>query len=658
MCQQELDIFRCASVASSCVSGASRPHEVEHAISLCNSDLAYLTVSGVRDVESFHWKLPAGWYALHVAQRDLTESLREKVARSRIDIPDNLPTSCIIAVIKLGDSKPSGAFNGDPWALGQWCQAVEEVMMLQSCVPVLMEELRRLWILPEHVRVEIQACILQDRHPNSLADVSPKDVRTAVAASASHARPSADATMLLAVSTPLRHVSRADSLLDAQGQQSLGSKRPRIHHLLHALFPQQAPPHVDRLQKLYPHHRDHDCHLDDKLHKYSVLGENYSLSVSGWWKLFFEDFDAKQMSERIIQRQLESPGFRSAASEEASQNIFASSVYNFAQHVRVFEKRDDNEFLHELRKVVLDAQDDYARRGICCPLDVDRAMMIGRDFLVDPRKPQGPSCYYLTLLYTSGCGPEVQATQIAQTWDILGSLESLKGTYLHKKIELFINAMARPMERDGTKHIAVQDLLREEPPSNEYSAEAVMRQIAWAQDPELWNHPLAQRFFEDEMCGESSEFQKFRAWLLTKPRWTPMRLEWSLYNEDLKVAGQIDSLWMDLDSGGSLVLADWKRARELLTNDPVELDRQSHGKRGTSCCSHLPDTAHSHYFVQQTLYAYLLASKYDILVRRMMLVQCHPHVCGADFNEAPLIADFELADSLARVLQSRLASSG
>jgi hypothetical protein len=224
------------------------------------------------------------------------------------------------------------------------------------------------------------------------------------------------------------------------------------------------------------------------------------------------------------------------------------------------------------------------------------------------------------------------------------------GTYLHKKIELFINAMVRVMERDASWFVAVEELLREPPPEHEYAAEAVMRQIAWAQDPELWNHPLAQRFFRSEVCGESSEFRKFRSWLSTKPRWTPFRLEWSLYNEELKVAGQIDSLWWDLEGGGTWVMADWKRAREILTNDVAELERQSFGKKGTSCCAHLYDTAWSHYFVQQTLYAYLLGSKYNITVRKLMLVQCHPHVCDSDFNEVPLTTDFELAESLAGAL--------
>ena len=116
-------------------------------------------------------------------------------------------------------------------------------------------------------------------------------------------------------------------------------------------------------------------------------------------------------------------------------------------------------------------------------------------------------------------------------------------------------------------------------------------------------------FYQRELRGESLEFTKFRAWLSTKPRWTPLRVEWSLYNEDLKVCGQVDSLWFDLESNGAAAMADWKRARALLTSDEAELERQSFGKRGNSCCSHLYDTAWSHYLAQQTLYAVCAAFK-------------------------------------------------
>ena len=434
-------------------------------------------------------------------------------------------------------------------------------------------------------------------------------------------------------------------------------KRRRLHALPHDSFPQDAVPYVDRLQKLYPHPRDMDCHLDDKLHQYQVLGQPYSLSVSGWWQKYFDDFNPTRISASIVQRHLANPGFRIAASGQVTEDIVMSSVYNFAQHIRVLEGRGDNDFLSALLSVASAVSDDYARRQNRCPCTIQLIMQQGRQYLMSPLKPQGPSCYYLMLLATHGCGPEKQASHISRTWQIHGGLESLKGTYMHKRIELFINAMAAPMERDGTFEIAVEDLLREELPAHEYAAVAVLRQIAWSQDPELWNHPLAQRFFESELHRESIEFQKFRSWLSTKRRWTPYRVEWSIYNEDLKVAGQIDSLWMDMDAENALVMADWKRARELLTDDITELELQSFGKPGKSLCSHLYDVAWSHYFIQQTLYAYLLASKYGVTVHKMLLVQCHPHVCGSNFNEAPLVPDFELAESMATLRSIEMVRS-
>ena len=381
--------------------------------------------------------------------------------------------------------------------------------------------------------------------------------------------------------------------------------------------------------------------MDDKLHKYYVHGKCYDLSVSGWWKLCFDEFDAARVSNSIVQRQHETPGFRE----------LTTSVYNFAQHIRVFERRGNSAYLTALQKVARAAQNDYARRGKICPFSIKHIVDSGHQVLTNSMKPQGASCYYLVLLYTSNYSSEEQATQLAETWNIHGKLEALKGTYMHKQIELFINAMCIPMERDSTLHVAVADLLQEEPPACEYEAVMVMKHIAWAQEPELWNHPLAQNFFANEIRAEGMEFKKFRQWLLTKPRWTPIRVEWCLYNEDLKVAGQIDSLWLDLENGSKPVIADWKRARELLTNDLTTLEQQSFGKKGISCCSHLYDTPWSHYFVQQTLYAYLLTSKYNMLVCQIILVQCHPHVCGSHANEAPLVPDFKLAEDLATMLR-------
>ena len=47
----------------------------------------------------------------------------------------------------------------------------------------------------------------------------------------------------------------------------------------------------------------------------------------------------------------------------------------------------------------------------------------------------------------------------------------------------------------------------------------------------------------------------------------------------------------------------------------------------------------------------MYSTKYDLMIRDMALVQCHPHVNGSDFNEALLVADFELAEAMSRNLR-------
>jgi hypothetical protein len=762
MCQPEHGVPGCIQTVSGCIDGAVESHEVEHALTLVSGDLAYITVCRVRCVEFFPWKLPAGWYALHVAQGDLDETLRCKVVDTRLTVPANLPANCVIAVIRLASPKPRRDFGGDPWALGQWCQAVEDVMLLKNCIRADSQGLRRLWILSEPVRDQVRAGLQGVRQavvPTSLPACCANAVgkrfgrplgQQLGAPSCKKARvlwfphdsfppeppPHIDRLKRLyphsrdddiymdeklhtyyvfgqpyslsvsgwwkmyfgefdasgisegivrrqmdtpgfrwILSEPVRDQVRAGlqgvrqavaptslpaCCANAVGKrfgrplgQQLGApscKKARVLRFPHDSFPPKPPPHIDRLKRLYPHSRDADIYMDEKLHTYYVFGQPYSLSVSGWWKMYFGEFDASGISEVIVRRQMDTPGFR-MTSGKVADGILAVSVYNFAQRIRIFERRSHEEYLEALRSVAIDAVADYVSRGVCCPFSAERIVEQGRLCLTDSQKPDGPSCYYLVLRYTAALGPVGQAADIVRTWDLNGKLQSLKGTYLHKKIELFINAMVLPMERDGTLHVPVEVLLQEQVPAYEYSAKAVLRHIAWAQDAELWDHPLAQCFFESEMEGESLEFCKFRSWLSTKSRWSPYRVEMSIYNEDHKVAGQIDSLWTNLDNG-ILVMVDWKRSRELLTHDENELRRQSFGKKGSSCCSDLFDTAWSHYFVQQNLYSYLLATKYQLNVTDLRLVQCHPHVCGSLFNEAPLEADVQLAKAMANLMHT------
>ena len=55
--QSSQGVVGCSQVASNCLSSAAEAHEVQHAISLCGSDLAFLTIKRIRNIESFPWHL-------------------------------------------------------------------------------------------------------------------------------------------------------------------------------------------------------------------------------------------------------------------------------------------------------------------------------------------------------------------------------------------------------------------------------------------------------------------------------------------------------------------------------------------------------------------------------------------------------------------------
>ena len=120
--------------------------------------------------------------------------------------------------------------------------------------------------------------------------------------------------------------------------------------------------------------------------------------------MYFGEFDAKGISEVIVRRQMDTPGFRMTAGKVAA-GILAASVYTFAQRIRIFERRSHEEYLEALRSVAIDAVADYASRGVCCPFSAERIVEQGRLCLADSQKPDGPSCYYFVLLYICGLRP-------------------------------------------------------------------------------------------------------------------------------------------------------------------------------------------------------------------------------------------------------------
>jgi hypothetical protein len=175
--------------------------------------------------------------------------------------------------------------------------------------------------------------------------------------------------------------------------------------------------------------------------------------------------------------------------------------------------------------------------------------------------------------------------QLALTWAVKGREASAKGTRLHRMIELFLNGRA--------------------------------------------DH--------EEQLPEFDKFVEFLKAEIAPRGWRPYRTEWSIFDEDLMVAGQIDSIWMDPVSS-TFHMIDWKRCQSPL--DP--LDNAKWNRHGKPPLEALIDNAFNHYAVQQNLYAAILQRRYGLKLASVWLCQLHPDIEGYRFLEVPQFEDTAL----------------
>ena len=382
----------------------------------------------------------------------------------------------------------------------------------------------------------------------------------------------------------------------------------------------------DYLKILYPHVRDADCFLEELTHTYHVRGCKYDCSVSSVWGVFFPKFDAG-IAKRMLLK----------ADERGLVNI-ESSLYWLYMHLMFSDRLepDSTKFWAKIGDV-LEAAEKLCVASGAGTFDKDIACQSLRHLAhsAQVRKPSGASCYFLVL-----CAG-YSASDIQEVWQMHGNLESLKGTLLHKQAELFMQELALFQVEAGRKHVPLGDLLANEIVIRRARAAATvhasMSHVAAHVSSEIWDHPVTRRYFRGALLeGQGLEFRKLEAWFHAHPTFSPYRSEWSIYDENARVAGQIDSLWFDETRNGVIIMADWKRVRKSLSPDVLIQEEQAFGKYGLrECvfaalypgpCADMFDCAYNHYLVQQHLYAYILRLHYGVDVGLMMLVQCHPEV--------------------------------
>ncbi|KAK3234656.1 hypothetical protein CYMTET_55206 [Cymbomonas tetramitiformis] len=118
----------------------------------------------------------------------------------------------------------------------------------------------------------------------------------------------------------------------------------------------------------------------------------------------------------------------------------------------------------------------------------------------------------------------------------------------------------------------------------------------------------------------------------------PFRTEMRVFDESLRIAGSIDLIAVESteddsreNKGQVYVMYDWKRSSKELSPDAPHYGRMCKHSLG-----HIPDTAYTHYVLQQNMYAHLLKRFYDIKIARMYLVRFHPSIDEFQLIPVPL----------------------
>lgn len=132
------------------------------------------------------------------------------------------------------------------------------------------------------------------------------------------------------------------------------------------------------------------------------------------------------------------------------------------------------------------------------------------------------------------------------------------------------------------------------------------------------------------------EFEAFLAWRNTHPTWIPYRTEWSVFDKDYDIAGQIDSVWMDT-TNGTYHIVDWKCCKKI--EDMASFKKKRFKEYMYTPFETMPNTNLSHYILQQNLYRFLIQAHYGLKISSISIVQFVPITAPGElpqYNEYPL----------------------
>ena len=129
-------------------------------------------------------------------------------------------------------------------------------------------------------------------------------------------------------------------------------------------------------------------------------------------------------------------------------------------------------------------------------------------------------------------------------------------------------------------------------------------------------HKDIEAFYNDiEYHNNSIEFNFFLNFNnRVKKKFKPYRTEWTIFDEEIKLAGSVDMCYAD--EANNFHLFDWKRSKYI--------KKENHYKKGKHPLSHIDDANYWHYALQLNIYKYILEKNYSKNISSIFLVRLHP----------------------------------
>ena len=188
------------------------------------------------------------------------------------------------------------------------------------------------------------------------------------------------------------------------------------------------------------------------------------------------------------------------------------------------------------------------------------------------------------------------ASEIKDLWNLKRDDAAGAGTKLHYEIECFMNSKDLLIEYTHLDLILEKEKEKEKENGKKY-------------------------------LGFGIEWTYFLNFIQDNPHMKPYRTEWTVYHEDLRLAGSIDMVYENPD--GSLSIYDWKRSADI-----VKVNAWNKCAI-TKCINWMPDSNFWHYALQLNAYKMILETKYGKVVKDLYLVRLHPNSDNYELIQVP-----------------------